>query len=246
MNKYFFAPQQQNEDMVSFTGNTAHHMHHVLRMRVGTEVLLCDGKSMDYTVRLETIVEKPLCLTFRLIESMPCMTEASIPITLFQSLPKGEKMEWIIEKAIELGVNKIVPVITSRTVVKIKDSAKKIERYAKIAEAAASQSMRGIVPVVTPPVSIAIAISEVNSASNNELNLVAHEKEHTRTIKAVLAQTTPRPVSVWVGPEGGFDNNEITTLENVGAQAITLGPRILRTETAGLVAITQTLCIWDE
>jgi len=241
MGKFFFKPQQRSGDAVIITGSTAHHMLHVLRLRPGQELTLCDGQLTNYCAKLVSVTDKPATLTFSLLSSSRSNAEPTIPVTLYQGLPKSDKMDWIIEKCIEAGVNKIVPVCTARAVAKVKDITKKTERFTRIAESAASQSMRGIIPEVTQPKSFAQALGEIN----NGLCLAAYENEQSRTLKTALHNLTPGPVSVWVGPEGGFEDSEIHALEEKGAATITLGPRILRTETAGLVAISQILCLWD-
>ena len=242
MGKFFFKPDERTGETVSFTGQAAHHLLNVLRLRTGQEITLCDGQCMDYRAKLISITDKPTSITFVLLSHSPSNTETAIPVTLYQGLPKGDKMEWIIEKCIEVGVNKIAPVCTARSVIKIKDATKKAERFARIANSAASQSMRGIVPEVLPPQSLPEALAECNDL---DLCLVAYENEFTHTIKSVLGRLSPQPVSLWIGPEGGFEDCEVQMLEEKGAIPISLGPRILRTETAGLVALSQILCIWD-
>ncbi|MCL2404775.1 MAG: 16S rRNA (uracil(1498)-N(3))-methyltransferase [Defluviitaleaceae bacterium] len=241
MSKYFFKPSARDGDIVRFTGSTAHHMLHVLRLRVGQEVILCDGNGIDYHSTLESIMVKPDTADFKIHSHSPSMTEPAIPITLFQGLPKGDKLDWIIEKTIEMGITKIIPVCTARTVVKVKDAAKKAERFARISESAASQSMRGIIPEVTPPISFNEAVANHDSTSTC---LIAYEKENHRTINTLESGVIPKSISLWVGPEGGFEDYEVQTLKDKGGRTISLGPRILRTETAGLVALAQILCIY--
>jgi len=241
MGKYFFKAENHTGSRIVIDDRTAHHMINVLRFRVGQEVLLCDGAGNDYLAILESI-NKPCTLIFEVINITPSIPEPFIDITLYQGIPKGEKMDWIIEKCIEVGASKIVPVCTSRSVVKIKDAGKKAERYSRIAKAAASQSMRGIVPEVTGPLIFDEALAQCN---NNDLHLVAYEKENI-TIKSSVNKMQPRSVSLWVGPEGGFEEKEVADIINKkSALSISLGARILRTETAGIVAISQILCIWD-
>jgi len=242
MNKYFFSEHERTYDTVLLTGTTAHHMLHVLRFTHGQEVILCNGQGTDFKAKLISTTTKPPTATFTLLSQAPSNTEPSTPIYLYQGLAKGEKMDWIIEKSIEAGVHKIIPVCTARSVAKIKDAAKKLERFTRIAEAAASQSMRGIIPQVSPPISYAQAVAECDFTNPC---IVAYEKETSRTIKDILTTKQPTPVSIWIGPEGGFEENEIADLTGKGATPITLGPRILRTETAGLIAIAQILCFWE-
>jgi len=242
MGKFFFKPEEHTGETVIITGNTAHHMLHVLRFRIGQEIILCDGRLTDFSARLASFTERPTSITFKLISHSTSKSEAAFKITLYQGLPKSDKMDWIIEKCIEAGVHKIVPVYTARTVSKVKDLTKKSERFMRIAESAASQSMRGIIPEVSLPKSFADAISECGI---HDLCLVAYENENASTIKSSISSLPPRSVSLWVGPEGGFEDSEINALKEKGTAPITLGPRILRTETAGLVAISQILCLWE-
>jgi len=242
MSKFFFKPSALSDDMVTITGNMAHHILHVLRLRIGQELILCDGKCTDFKAKLLAVTEKPTALTFALLSHTYSDSETIVPITLFQGLPKGDKMDWIIEKCVESGVNKIIPVCTARTVAKVKDSDKKTERFMRISESAAAQSMRGIVPAVSQT----RYFSEVLAAyDSNYLHLVAFEKERCHTIKSVINCMQPKPIAIWIGPEGGFEDNEVCALEAKGAIPVSLGPRILRSETAGLVALAQVLCLWE-
>jgi len=244
MGKFFFKPSDINSHgtTISLTGNSAHHMIHVLRMHIGQEITLCDGNGIDFHAKLESISIKPVAVTFTILSQAHSSTESSTPIILFQGLPKGDKMDWIIEKAVEAGVNKIIPVYTARTVIKEKDSTKKSERYARISESAASQSMRGIIPEVTNPMRFSDALLE---SAVSSLCLIAYEKEYSRTIKDIHCYTSPKPISLWIGPEGGFEDSEVGALKDIGAIPISLGPRVLRTETAGLIALAQILFHWS-
>ena len=242
MGKFFFRPHEREGQYVKIGGSAAHHMLNVLRFRVGQDIVLCDGECTDYHARLDSIVANPATITFILLSSTPSKSETPMPLTLYQGIPKGDKMEWIIEKCIEAGVSKIIPVYTARTVVASGSAAKKTERYTRIAESAAAQSMRGIVPIVTAPCGFADAIADCNE---HDLLLVAYEKEKDRSIRTALEGLPPQPISLWVGPEGGFEEAEITALVEKKAQTVSLGPRILRAETAGLVALAQINCIWE-
>jgi len=242
MGKFFFTQPERNGDVVCFTSSAAHHMIHVLRYRIGREIILCDGNSTDFHAKVEGISSKPDAITFKLLSHSPSNTEPATPVTLYQGLPKSDKMDWIIEKSIEAGVHKIIPVCTARTVVKVKDASRKAERFTRISESAASQSMRGIIPMVLPPIAFSDALQKHNGDS---LHLIAYENEQVRTLKDAISGLLPQPISLWVGPEGGFDDNEIKILEENGAIPITLGPRILRTETASLIALAQIFCLWD-
>ena len=241
MGKFFFAPNERTGQLVKLSGNTAHHIINVLRMRIGQEYILCDGNGTDFNASLESVGDKPFTATFKLFDSNSSKNEPPCKITLYQGLPKGDKMDWIIEKCTEAGIHKIVPVITSRTVIKVKDVSKMKDRYMRISESAASQSMRGIIPSVSAPIDFADVIKH----SNNNICLVAFENENQETIKSTLLDKPANPINLWVGPEGGFEDSEIKSLTDIGAIPVSLGPRILRTETAGLVALAQILCIWE-
>jgi len=228
-----------------FNGELEHHLVKVLRIRVGEEVLLCDGRGTDfYCVVTHTaplmLATKSICL---------CKTEPDYKVTLYQGMPKAGKMELIIQKAVELGVWAIVPVIMERSV----SHSKKEKRYQKIAEAAAGQSMRGIIPKVYPPMSWKEAFSQ---KPIERIMLAAYENEEERTLKGTLReienwkscineqmgqimQKRQNDVGVWIGPEGGFSEREVREMQNEDFKLFSLGPRILRTETAGIAALAQ-------
>jgi len=242
MGKFFFSHDDKHGDKIILTGDAAHHAINVLRIKIGSMATLCDGAGMDYQGIVEELTPKPPCVVFAVLKVSVNHCEPPAPITLYQGIPKGDKMEWIIEKCIEAGVCKIVPVYTSRSLVKPKDLAKKNERYNRIAASAAGQSMRGIIPIVEKPLSFEQALV----ADKCALCIIAYENEVKRSIKATIKNIKPCPLSIWVGPEGGFAPSEVAKLEEtLQAQPISLGPRILRTETAGLVAIAQITCIWE-
>jgi len=242
MGKFFFNAGEIVGGHVAITGQAAHHMLNVLRFRVGERILLCDGASQDYPAILHDISDKPVALTFHLGAPKASHGEPPFHITLYQGIAKGDKMDWIIEKCIEVGACKIVPVITARTVVKVKDASKKAERYARIAESAAGQCMRGAIPKISAPLSLAEALRG-HTATHS---LIAYEGESVNTIKSALQNTMPGPISIWVGPEGGFEEQEVNTIKNtLNATPVSLGPRILRTETSGIVAISTILCAWE-
>jgi len=231
MPKYFFDPRQIEGDTVTIDGSTAHHILHVLRKTTGDNVTLCDSAGTDYTATINAT--KKAQITFALVDARPCKTEPSTHIVLYQSLPKGDKMELIIQKCVELGVYKVVPVMASNCVARIKDSVKKAERYQAIAESAAGQSMRGIVPLVSPPMTLEEAAKQMDTGGQT---LVAHEQE--QCLSLVDALTPAKTINIWIGPEGGFTTQEISTLKAHGATPVSLGPRILRTETAAIASVS--------
>jgi len=234
MPKYFFAPEDKQGNEIFLQGETAHHLLHVLRHKIGDKIILCDGANTDYTTSITQISKKPT-ITCLIEETRTCQTEPAVQITLFQGLPKGDKLELIIQKCVELGVTEVIPVLTSRSITKIKD-AKKTERYQRIAESAAGQSMRGIIPTVHPTITFAEAVKQING-----LTVVAYENEKTQTLKQTI---TPSPnINIWIGPEGGFSQEEIDTLIKQGAAPVTLGARILRTETAAIATVAQVILL---
>ena len=203
---------------------------------------------MDYTAIMPPVAKPNKAgLVFEITSSAPCGTEPSANICLYQALPKGDKLELIIQKCVELGVSKIIPIMTERCVTRLSksDISKKATRYQRIAESAAGQSMRGKIPEVSP----ACLFVEALSSAKHPLALVAHEQERTTSLKSALVQWSHTPVkniSIWIGPEGGFTSGEISTLGEAGAVAVSLGPRVLRTETAAISAVAQIICLCEE
>lgn len=240
MPKYFIEPEWIKNNKVYPDSELSHHMLHVLRMKAGEQVVLCDGQCTDYECVIENTKNRTLSLA--IVETRGCVSEPPVCVTLYQSLPKLDKMEWIIQKCVELGVHSIVPIITERTVVRVKDTDHKIDRFRRIAEAAAGQSMRGIVPEVSQP----IGFLESLSTSMNCLRLAAYEKESRTTIAQAVKPHRPASVGLWIGPEGGFSEKEVMAFIANQVVTVTLGPRILRTETASVSALVQILCVLEE
>ncbi|MCL2603623.1 MAG: 16S rRNA (uracil(1498)-N(3))-methyltransferase [Defluviitaleaceae bacterium] len=246
MPKYFFNDGDFNEGYVALRNDTAHHLIHALRMKAGAEVTLCDGKGMDWRgVLRETDVKRGIC-RFDLSDPTPCRTELPVSVTLYQALPKGDKMELIIQKCVELGVHKIVPLYTAHSL--IRSAEKKTARYQRVAESAAEQSMRGIVPKVAPPSAFTQAVTERDKQSRMLAALSPGEIVNFGTICSevrpsalhdIYCDAPSAYIDLWVGPEGGFSSEEITALFSAGAVPISLGPRVLRTETAAFTALAQ-------
>ena len=224
-----YTPEVGGEAVIE--GGDARHIGGALRMTAGESLTLCDGKGTDYACTV-TAVEKER-VTLSVDTAAPSYSEPSLAVTLYMGLPKGDKMELIIQKAVELGVTAIVPVATARCIVKLdgKDTAKKQVRWQKIAAEAAGQSGRGIIPVVESPLSWKQAL--VRFAE--EKTLLCYEGGGAPIGKLVSPADTA--ISLVVGPEGGFDTAEVEAVTAVGGQIATLGPRILRCETAPLAAI---------
>ncbi len=213
------------------TGADALHIAKALRMRPGEAMTLCDGKGTDFDGVLETVTDRQV--TVRITASRPSQAEPTLAVTLYQGLPKGDKMDWIVQKAVELGVTAVVPVATRRSVARLEGKAdKKQERWQRIAAEAAGQCGRGILPAVERPLSWSQALSRLSE----EPALVFYEGGGQPLRELVTPST--RRLSVFVGPEGGFDPEEIDAIRRQGGGVATLGPRILRCETAPLAALT--------
>lgn len=239
MNRFFVAKQNIVEDVQKIIiddQDDVKHITKVLRLKQGDEVEICDGENMEYLAVIASMENKDIKL--EIIEKWIGRTEAPIEITLFQGIPKSTKMDIIIQKCTELGITRIVPVITERTIVQLKDQKseeKKIERWQKIADEAAKQCKRGVIPKIEPPLALAEAIKV---ATDFDLTVIPYEREEGVGLKGILKQTNAVKIGIYIGPEGGFGEKEIKRAKDAGVIPVTLGPRILRTETAGFVALS--------
>lgn len=237
MHRFFADPSQIKEKEILLTGTDVNHIRNVLRMRIGEEILVSNGQGTDYHCRLESIDDASV--TASIMWRLDGNAELPISITLFQGLPKGDKLEFIIQKCVELGAARIVPVSTRRTIVKLdakKEQAKK-KRWMGISESAAKQSGRGIVPEVTRVMDFSEALKEAKSM---DVCLIPYELakgiEHTREVCTSIKPG--QSVGIFIGPEGGFEEEEVSQAIEAGAVPLTLGKRILRTETAGMALIS--------
>lgn len=237
MYRFYVAKEQIGETEIAITGTDVNHIKNVLRLEPGEWLVVCDGNNMDYYCRVKSLFQDEVLCTIEKTELGD--TELPARIVLFQGLPKGDKMDFIVQKAVELGAHTIVPVTTSRSVVKLdeKKGAKKQERWQKIAEAAAKQCDRGVIPVVEKPVTLSQAF---DMARNLEYNMIPYECakgiEEARQMVAEAAKA--ESVGIFIGPEGGFAPEEVEKAAETGARVMTLGRRILRTETAGMALLS--------
>ena len=242
MPKFFVKENQINNNKIQILGDDVNHIANVLRMKKEDELQVCNQDTGEnYMSKITEITKKSV--ECEIIEKLNHTTESNVNITLYQGIPKFEKMELIIQKNTEIGIKKIVPVIMERTIVKLdeKMAIKKIERWQKIAEIAAKQSMRDIIPKVEN----AIKLKNIeNLNSNYDAILVAYENEYKNMLKQELAKlkdikkkenSNIYNIAIVIGPEGGISEKEIAILKNYNAKFVSLGKRILRTETAGLV-----------
>ena len=237
MYRFFVEPAQVEETVIRICGSDVNHIKNVLRMRPGEEVAVSNGiDGREYRCGILALEEDCVRLELRFIKEDG--VELPAKIYLFQGLPKADKMELIIQKAVELGAFQVIPVAMKRCVVKLdeKKADSKIKRWQGIAEAAAKQSKRGVIPTVAPVMSYAQA---VKMASEMDLKLVPYElAEGMEQTKQLIESVKPgQRIAIFIGPEGGFDPEEIRTATEAGIQPITLGKRILRTETAGFTTI---------
>ena len=234
----FFIDAQPTNDVAVISGGDAHHVYSVLRMRPGEKLTCCDFFSNEYACEIAEASDERIVLS--VLGVKPAASEPPFPVTLLMALPKGDKMEWIIQKAVELGVTAIRPFSSKYTVVKLdeKTAEKKVERWRKIAKSAAEQSGRGRVPEVLPPVSFASAVRDCENSP--ALKIICYEGETQTSLKTLLSENQrPDGIVFAVGAEGGFDRSEVDEAKKYGFRAVTLGKRILRCETAPLAVLAQ-------
>lgn len=236
MRRFFVEPGQIAESVIRITGGDVNHIRNVLRMNPGDQLVVgCQDR--EYTCYLEQITEQEITAHIMYVQD----TQAELPsrIYLFQGLPKSDKMEWIIQKAVELGVYEVIPVETRRTVVKLeeKKAAKKVQRWQQIAEGAAKQSGRGFIPRIHPVCKFAQALEYGRQCP---VKWIPYERAAgMAATRELLGNLKPgQDVAVFIGPEGGFAEEEIQKAQEQGYTPITLGRRILRTETAGLALLS--------
>lgn len=240
MYQFFVEPAQihEGDKSVIITGSDVNHIRNVLRMKPGEEISVSNGQDgREYRCGILSLDEDCIRCELRFIKEDG--VELLSKIYLFQGLPKADKMEFIIQKAVELGVYQVIPVATKRCVVKLDDkkAKSKIARWQGIAEAAAKQSKRGIIPQVSEVMSFRDA---VRYAADMDVKLIPYElAEGMEKTKALIESIEPnRSIAVFIGPEGGFEEEEIRFALESGIEPVTLGKRILRTETAGMTVLS--------
>ncbi|WP_310602073.1 16S rRNA (uracil(1498)-N(3))-methyltransferase [Anaerosporobacter sp.] len=239
MYRFYIEQSQVHEDFITIEGSDVNHIKNVLRMKIGEAMVLCDGQGTDYHCTIDSLAND--FVQARIVDSEITQTELPAKIYLFQGLPKKDKMELIIQKAVELGVYQIIPVMMKRSVVKLDDKKKeqkKLERWQSIATSAAKQSGRGIIPDIVPVMPFKEAVKVAKEMEYKVLPFEHAEgmEETKRIIREVQGKNS---VAIFIGPEGGFEDDEVAyAMEEAGIQPITLGKRILRTETAGLTILS--------
>jgi 16S rRNA (uracil1498-N3)-methyltransferase len=242
MNRFFVKPNQIEEQVIRIVRKEdIHHIKTVLRLRAGDRIEISDGEQWEYEGVIGQV--EPEGLKVEIVKRQTFAREPKVQITLFQGIPKLAKMDFIVQKAVELGVSELVPVYMARSVVTDKGNfGKKLVRYEMIAEEAAAQCGRGIVPYIRQAIQFN-KIPEVLDPDSTVLFL--YENEKNTTIKEILRElpSTSKRISLIVGPEGGFDEKEAELLKEKGISCVTLGKTILRTETAGLAALA--MCMYE-
>lgn len=238
MSKFFVQTEKVNNNQIIIDTDDVNHIKNVLRKKIGDDILVCDyEKKINYNCKIKEILKKEIICD--IVSNSISKSESNIKIDIFQGLPKADKMELIIQKGTELGVNSFIPVVFKRSIVHIdeKDKIKKISRWQKIAEVAAKQSGRDIIPLIK---NIENVKNIYKLFENYDIVLVAYEAENKNGLKEILKTLSPKEeikIAVVIGPEGGIEETEVEDFRNVGAKIVTLGNRILRTETVCL-AIT--------
>lgn len=230
-----FIPQEA----VSLSGEDARHIARSLRMRPGDPLTLCDGAGTDYACRIQSVSGEDVTAT---VESrQPSRGEPDCMVTLYQGLPKADKMDHIVQKAVETGASRVVPMLTERCISRpdSKAAEKKRVRWEKIAEEAAKQCGRGKIPSV----SAQLGFSEALAAALAEGPVLFFYEGGGESLTRLLPRLSAKSLSVFIGPEGGFAEAEAALAKSSGAQFATLGPRILRTETAPTAAITAVMLL---
>ena len=234
MHKFFVGAENIHESTAYIYGDDVKHIYKVLRLKLKEKISINDCVGHEFLGEIEDINKESVKV--KIIEKLDINNESPLNVYLYQGFPKAAKMDIIVQKNCELGIKEITPVITERVVVKNeKDDRRKLERWNRIAFEAAKQSKRSIIPKVKPTLSFDEMLKKLKSM---DLILVPYENQEEVGLKKVfqgINRDSIKNAAIIIGPEGGFEEAEIDKLKDAGAYIITLGPRILRTETAGLV-----------
>lgn len=242
MQKFFVKTNQIENKKITIIGTDVNHIANVLRMKQGEKILIGDKETLKkYIVKIEEIKKEEIITSIE--EILDIQVESNVKIDLYQGLPKADKMELIIQKTTEIGIENIIPIDMVRCVVKLeeKEAKKKIERWQKIAETAAKQSKRDKVPQIKNKVKLKQILEKIKEY---DMFLVAYEEEIDCMLKQELKKIENKEnykIGILVGPEGGIDAKEIEILKESGAKIISLGKRILRTETAPITMVSNIL-----
>ncbi len=230
---WFFTDEEINSNKYNIDGEVSRHILKSLRMKPGEQLTLVTPKGVQHDCVIEGSLDG--AVSVRINDSFPCENEPETKAVLYQALPKGDKMELIIQKCVELGITRIVPVISARCISRPDEKSlrKKLVRWNKIAKEAAQQSRRGIVPEVCEVLSFSKAVED---SKKNDRNIIFYELGGESIRK--LLEDKPETVGYFIGSEGGFEKNEVEKALKNGIQTATLGKRILRAETAPIAALS--------
>lgn len=242
MHKFFVEDYQIDDRQVIIDSEDYNHIVNVLRMKKGDKILVTNKNSQKtYNCEIKEInADKVIC---NIIDEENKNIEMNVQVDIFQGLPKSDKMEYIIQKCVELGVHKIVPVNMKYCVAKIKDEEKKNIRWNKISEVAAKQSKRNSIPKVENSINMTQLYDEIKKY---DLVIVAYENEDNITLKDILkSEENPKNIAIIIGPEGGISFDEVENLTKSGAKKASLGNRILRTETAPIAVLSMIVYEYD-
>ena len=245
MHRFFVNPEAIDGNTCVITGTDAHHIQNVLRLKIGKEIIVCNSRGTDYRAVIQEMSSG--LIRVELTDNMSSTAEPKLKVTLMQGLPKSSKMEIIIQKCVELGIYEILPIITARTVVKIeseRDAGKKVLRWQRIADEAAKQCGRGILPLVHNPISFEQAVEMCQA----DLKIIFWEEEREQSLRLALQSQAYKPgsIAILIGPEGGLEEKEVQMAKQYGWVSASLGARILRTETAGIAVLAAIMYQMEE
>jgi len=234
MHRFFVPPEWIEDDRITFYDETARQMKNVLRIKPGEKVQVLDDKENEYLVEIETCEEE---IHGKILGKQENKHETGVNLTLLFALAQREKVEWILQKATEIGVSRFIPLVTERSLVRETDLVEsKLERWKSILKEAAEQSGRSLIPGLEKPVCFSHGLELIKQL---DLGLIAWEQEKERGVKEILRNEHFHKIGVLIGPEGGFSQEEKQQAIAQGWKSISLGQRILRMETAALVACAQ-------
>ncbi len=245
MHRFFISPEWIEKPKITFSGQTAHQIKNVLRMKAGWQVIALDNFGLEYVVILTSVSKNTV--EAEILAERPATAEPNLKITLYQGTLKAQKFEWVLQKGTELGISEFVPVISERSVLAdVQAVDQKRMRWERIIQEAAEQSGRGFLPELRPAMMLGQAFRRAGQLTG--LSFVAWEGVKEESLKAKLSAIADKPehISLFIGSEGGFSDKEIETARQNEIQPVGLGKRILRAETAGLVAASAILYHFDE
>lgn len=233
--RFFIPPNNIIPPIVQFSGDTVRQIKTVLRMQPGDEIVVLDNSGAEYRVALVSVEKRQV--TGRIIAKQTAIREPAVGVTLYQGMLKANKFEWILQKCTELGVCRFTPTICQRSIVRDpKSIAKKNERWQAIIREAAEQSGRGRLPQLEPAISLAEAVSQAQAEG---VVIMAWEEAADQSLRQTLSEAQTERMALFIGPEGGFAPEEAALARESGAKLVTLGPRILRAETAAIAAVAS-------